>query len=360
MDDAHRPAPEKLPFGHPPVLAARVGVLLVNLGTPSAPTTTAVRRYLAEFLSDVRVVDYPRVLWLPILHGVILNVRPARTARNYRAIWRRDTDESPLRHFTRRQGELLAARLGDRAVVDWAMRYGEPSVGARIAAMKEKGVQRLLVIPLYPQYSRSTTASIHDAAHAALRPMPWQPAVRFAPAFHDEPAYIDALARSIRRSVADLASPPERVILSFHGVPERFLTEGDPYHCQCVKTARLLREALGWPERYAPLAFQSRFGREKWLEPSTTAMIDKLAAEGVKRLAVATPGFVADCIETLDRHRRARALSRGRRRDFRRAALPQRFPRGAGDAGGDRAARGLGLALTVRPRAASPPAHRRR
>lgn len=300
MDDQHRTAAERLPFGHPPVPAPRVGVLLVNLGTPEAPTASAVRRYLSEFLSDTRVVDYPRALWLPLLHGVILNVRPARTAENYRAIWRRDTNESPLRHFSRRQAELLAHRLGSVAVVDWAMRYGEPSVAGRIAAMRERGVQRLLVLPLYPQYSRSTTASAHDAVAAALRPLVWQPALRLAPPFHDDPAFLGALARSLKSSIADLAQPPERVVLSFHGVPERFLTEGDPYHCHCVKTARLLREAMGWPERYAPLAFQSRFGREKWLEPSTVATIDALAAEGVKRLAVATPGFVSDCLETLE------------------------------------------------------------
>lgn len=300
MDDAHRPAADKLPFGHPPVPAGRVGVLLVNLGTPDAPTPQAVRRYLAEFLADRRVVDYPRAVWLPLLHGVILNVRPARTARNYGAIWRRDTDESPLRHFTRRQAELLATRLGDVAAADWAMRYGEPSVSARIVSLREKGVQRLLVLPLYPQYSRSTTASVHDAVYAGIRAMPWQPAVRFAPAFHDDSAYIGALARTLKRSVAALSVPPERVVLSFHGVPERFLTEGDPYHCQCLKTARLLRSELGWPERYAPVAFQSRFGREKWLEPSTEQVVDKLAAEGVRRLAVATPGFVSDCIETLE------------------------------------------------------------
>ncbi len=295
-----RPAAEKLPFGHPALLPPKTGILLVNLGTPDAPTAKAVRRYLAEFLSDRRVVDYPRAAWLPILHGVILNVRPPRTAANYRKIWRAESDESPLRYFSRRQGELLAARLGEAAVVDWAMRYGEPSVGGRLQAMKEKGVQRLVVLPLYPQYSASTTASVHDAVFDAVRRMKWQPALRLAPAFHDDPAYIGAMARALKASIADLASPPERIVLSFHGVPERFLTEGDPYHCQCLKTARLLREAMGWPEKYAPVAFQSRFGREKWLEPSTSGVIAALAAEGVKRLAVATPGFFSDCLETLE------------------------------------------------------------
>lgn len=314
METTLRPAAEKLPFGHPPVLAPRTGILLVNLGTPDAPTAGAVRRYLAEFLSDTRVVDYPRALWLPILYGVILVVRPPRTARNYQAIWRRDVDESPLRYFTRRQAERLAASLGDDVVVDFAMRYGAPSIASRIAQFREKGVQRLLVAPLYPQYSSSTTASAHDATFDALRALKWQPALRTVPAFHDDPAYIGALARATRASVAALASPPERVIVSFHGVPERFLTEGDPYHCQCVKTARLLRDALGWPEKYAPIAFQSRFGREKWLEPSLTAVIDRLAGEGVKRLAVVAPGFVADCLETIEEigvEARAHFLSAG-------------------------------------------------
>lgn len=295
-----RPATDKLPFGHPAVAAPRIGVLVVNLGTPEAPTTKAVRHYLAEFLSDRRVVDYPRAIWLPLLYGVILNVRPPKTAANYRKIWRAGTDESPLRYFTRRQAELLAARLGEAAVVDWAMRYGAPSIASRIHAMREKGVQRLLVIPLYPQYSASTTASVHDAVFDALRHVKWQPALRTAPAFHDDGAYISATARALKASIADLVSPPERIILSFHGVPERFLHEGDPYHCHCMKTARLLRDAMGWPEKYAPIAFQSRFGREKWLEPSMTGVVAALAADGVKRLAVAAPGFVSDCLETLE------------------------------------------------------------
>jgi ferrochelatase len=295
-----KPAADRLPFGHPAVAAPRTGILLVNLGTPDAPTTAAVRRYLAQFLSDRRVVDYPRALWLPLLHGVILNVRPPKTAANYRKIWRTESDESPLRYFTRRQAEGLAARIGEAALVDWAMRYGEPSVSGRIQSFKEKGVQRLLVLPLYPQYSASTTASVHDALFNAVRRLKWQPALRIAPSFHDDPAYINATARALKSSIADLASPPERVVISFHGVPERFLNEGDPYHCHCMKTARLLREALGWPEKYAPIAFQSRFGREKWLEPATEDVVAGLAAEGVKRLAIAAPGFVSDCLETLE------------------------------------------------------------
>lgn len=300
MDNAPRAEAQHLPFGHPPVARPRVGVLLVNLGTPTAPTAAAVRTYLAEFLSDRRVVDTPRLVWLPVLHGVILNVRPVKTAKNYDLIWRRDSNESPLRYYTRRQAELLANQLGAGVIVDYAMRYGAPSIRDRIIALKAQGVERLLVIPLYPQYSASTTASVHDAVFDAISSLRHQPALRVAPAWHDAPEYISALAGVSKRAIADLASPPERVILSFHGLPERFLTEGDPYHCQCLKTARLLREAMGWPERYAPAAFQSRFGREKWLEPATFDVIDRLAAEGVKRLAIAAPGFISDCVETLE------------------------------------------------------------
>ncbi|MBB5517996.1 ferrochelatase [Amphiplicatus metriothermophilus] len=288
-----------LPEGHPAIAPPRTGVLLVNLGTPDAPTPGAVRRYLAEFLSDRRVVDYPRALWLPLLYGVILNVRPARTARAYKAIWREE-GESPLRWFTRRQAEALAARLGAGVLVDWAMRYGAPSLAGRLEAMRAAGAGRILVLPLYPQYSASTTASVNDALFAAVRAMRWQPALRLAPAFHDEPAYIEALAAGARRRFAELGWTPERVIISFHGLPERFLAAGDPYHCHCQKTARLLRAAMGWSEEAAPIAFQSRFGPEKWLGPATDETIERLAREGTRWLAVMTPGFMADCLETLE------------------------------------------------------------
>lgn len=287
-----------LPDNHPPVAARRIGVLLINLGTPDAPTKSAVRRYLAEFLSDRRIVDYPRALWLPLLHGVILNTRPAKTARAYAKIWRAEENESPLRYFTRRQADELGARLGGGVIVDWAMRYGAPSVAERLVAMKEAGADRILVIALYPQYSATTTASVNDAVFDAVRAMRWQPAIRLAPPFHDEPAYIDALATSARKAFAERT--PDRIILSFHGLPERLLAAGEPYHCHCQKTARLLREKMGWSESFAPLSFQSKFGPEKWLGPSTEETIDKAAEEGVKRLAAMTPGFVADCIETLE------------------------------------------------------------
>lgn len=287
------------PQGHPPIRHGRVGALIVNLGTPEAPTAPAVRAYLAEFLSDSRVVDYPRALWLPILYGVILNVRPARSARAYAAIW---TDQgSPLRLHTEHAAAALAKRLEARGVVtDWAMRYGAPSIRERIEFLQSEGCDRILVVPMYPQYSQSTSASVADAAFDALKQMKWQPALRIAAPFHDDAHYIAALKAGADSHLSSLGWAPERVILSFHGTPKRHLDEGDPYYCHCAKTARLLRAAMGWSEAFAPLAFQSRFGREEWLKPATDEMIRNLAAKGVKRLAVMTPGFTADCLETLE------------------------------------------------------------
>ena len=290
----------KAPADHPPLPAAKTGVLLVNLGTPDAATAPAVKRYLKEFLSDKRIVDYPRILWLPLLHGVILNTRPPKTARAYASIWREDTDESPLRYFTRESTQNLQKEIGDAAVVDWAMRYGTPAIADRIAALKDAGVDRLLVIPLYPQYSATTTASVHDAVFDAMKALRWQPALRIAPPFHDHPAYISALAESARESLRNLDFKPDRVILSFHGIPQRLFEAGDPYHCHCAKSARLLREEMGWSNDFAPLTFQSRFGPEKWLGPGTAETIHELAGAGVKSAAVLTPGFVADCLETLE------------------------------------------------------------
>ena len=259
-----------------------------------------MRHYLAEFLSDRRVVDYPRILWLPLLHGVILNVRPAKTARSYAKVWRTDTDESPLRYFTRRQAENLRAAMSGAVSVDWAMRYGAPSIAEKITALREGGAARILVVPLYPQYSATTTASVEDAIKVALDALQWSPPLKTAAPFYADPAYVDALAAVARDRIASLGWAPERVILSFHGLPERLVRAGDPYERQCVETARLLRARLGWSAEYAPLAFQSRFGPEEWLGPAADQMIGRLAAEGVKRVAVMTPGFVADCLETLE------------------------------------------------------------
>ncbi|MEO1310739.1 MAG: ferrochelatase [Pseudomonadota bacterium] len=288
------------PPDHPAIPPRRVGVLLVNLGTPDAAEPKAVRRYLKEFLSDRRVIDYPKALWAPILHGIILNTRPAKTAKAYASIWMEDENASPLAYYTQRHSDLLAERLGGAAVVDYAMRYGNPSIKSRLRALQEKGCDRILIVPLYPQYSATTTATVCDAAFDALKELRWTPAVRIAPPFHDEMRYIKALGESVRRAFAKAGSLPERVVISFHGLPERYFLEGDPYHCHCQKTARLLREEMGWTKDYAPITFQSKFGPETWLGPATDATLHRFADEGVKDVAVITPGFVADCIETLE------------------------------------------------------------
>ncbi|ARR52361.1 ferrochelatase [Rhizorhabdus wittichii DC-6] len=284
-----------LPEGHAPVAAPKVGVLIVNLGTPDAPTPGAVRRYLGEFLSDRRVVEIPPIAWQPILRGIILNVRPRKSAHAYAQVW--SEEGSPLAAITARQAAALQARFGGRAIVDHAMRYGKPAIGDRIAALQAAGCDRILIAPLYPQYCAATTATANDAAFAALAKMRWQPAIRTLPPYFDRPAYIDALAASVREGLAALHGEPDAILASFHGMPARTLDLGDPYHCHCRKTARLLGEALG---RELHVSFQSRFGRARWLEPSTEAMLDRLAGEGVRRLAVIAPGFSADCLETLE------------------------------------------------------------
>ncbi len=286
------------PADHPPIEPPRVGVLLSNLGTPDAPTPGAVRRYLAEFLSDRRVVEIPPLLWKPILHGIVLRTRPRRSAAAYQEVW---TDEgSPLAAITRAQALALQARLGDGVMVHHAMRYGAPAIGAEIAAMQAAGCRRILLAPLYPQYCGATTASANDAAFAALAGMRWQPALRTLPPYFDDAAYIDALARSVDASLAAIDFVPEMLLTSFHGMPRRTLDLGDPYHCQCQTSARLLAERLGERPFGHAVSFQSRFGRAEWLGPATDAEIDRLAGMGVRRLAVLAPGFSADCLETLE------------------------------------------------------------
>lgn len=284
-----------LPPDHPAIPAPKVGVLLINLGTPDAPDAKSVRRYLAQFLSDRRVVEIPPLIWQPILRGVILTTRPKKSAHAYSQVW---TDQgSPLAFHTRDTAHAMQAAMGEGVVVDWAMRYGNPSIASRLAAMKSAGCDRILLAPLYPQYSGATTATANDAAFAALRAMRWQPAIRTLPPYHDDPAYIAALKISIEDSIAKLDFTPDALLASFHGMPERTLHLGDPYHCQSVKTVRLLREALSLPVH---MSFQSRFGRAKWLEPETESTLAKLVQDGVRNIAVATPGFSADCLETLE------------------------------------------------------------
>ena len=290
-----------LPAGHPPVRPPRVGVLVVNLGSPSATDYWSVRRYLKEFLSDPRVIEVWRPLWWLILNLVILTIRPQKSGHAYAQIWDKIHNESPLIVITRAQAANLAARLaGDRIVVDWAMRYGGPAIGDRLRALRKAGCERILVAPLYPQYAAATTATANDAAFAELKEMRWQPAMRTLPPYHDHPAYIAALAASLQAELARLPFQPEAVLASFHGLPRECLDKGDPYNCQCQKTTRLLRERLGWPKEKLRIVFQSRFGAAEWLQPYAEPTIAELAKSGVKRLAIIMPGFSADCLETLE------------------------------------------------------------
>ena len=296
MSDAH------LPPNHPPIPPRRIGVLLVNLGTPDATDYWSMRRYLKEFLSDRRVIEVNPVLWWLILNLIILTVRPGRKGRDYEKIWNKALNKSFLKTITRSQSDKLAAHYGGdrRILVDWAMRYGNPSMAARLDAMKKAGCDRILIVPLYPQYAAATTATVCDKAFDVLKTMRWQPAVRIAPPWFDEPAYIEALAGSLRDELAKLPFKPDVILASFHGMPEAYLEKGDPYHCQCAKTARLLSERLGLSDDKLMMTFQSRFGAAEWLKPYTDATVKALAEKGVKNLAVITPGFTADCLETLE------------------------------------------------------------
>lgn len=284
-----------LPPAHPSIAESKMGVLLINLGTPDAPEVRAVRRYLAEFLTDPRVIEIPAIAWRPILHGFILRIRPHRSAEAYGQVW--TNEGSPLAVIARRQARALRDRFAGRASIHYAMRYGNPGIAAAIGNMVEEGCTRILAAPLYPQYCAATTATANDAVFAALATMRVQPSLRVLPPYFDDPLYIEALRVNLSRQLANLDFEPERLLLSFHGMPRRTLELGDPYHCHCLKTARLMSEALG---REVDVAFQSRFGRAKWLEPATDASLADYPGRGVKRVAVACPGFSADCLETLE------------------------------------------------------------
>ncbi|QHG68742.1 ferrochelatase [Ensifer adhaerens] len=290
------------PANHPSVKSGKVGILLVNLGTPDGTDYTSMRRYLKEFLTDRRVIQWSRLFWYPILFGIVLNTRPGKVGKAYETIWNRDLNESYLRTYTRNQSELMAKSFADQpnVIVDWGMRYGQPSIASRMDALQKAGCERILVFPLYPQYAAATTATVNDKAFEALLKMRWQPALRTVPPYHDDPVYIDALATSIERHLATLDWEPEVVLTSFHGIPKSYFDKGDPYYCQCQKTARLLREKLGWSKEKLQVTFQSRFGPEEWLQPYTDKTVEKLAQDGVKRIAVLNPGFVSDCLETLE------------------------------------------------------------
>ena len=292
----------RLPPGHPIVKIGKIGVLLINLGTPEATSYWPMRRYLKEFLSDRRVIEVNPVLWWVILNGIILTFRPSKSGKAYEKIWNRGLNESPLKTITRAQTGKLAERLSKLpgVVVDWAMRYGLPAMADRIKALKEAGCDRILLVPLYPQYSAATTATALDKAFDTFRAMRWQPAIRSLPPYFDDNAYIDALAASLKKHLASLSWKPDLILASFHGLPKSYFVAGDPYHCHCMKTARLLAERLKLPRDKLQVVFQSRFGRAEWLQPYAQATVEELPGRGIKNLVMIMPGFSADCVETLE------------------------------------------------------------
>ncbi|MBB3457814.1 ferrochelatase [Rhizobium sp. BK313] len=290
------------PTGYSQQKSGKIGVLLVNLGTPDGTDYTSMRRYLREFLTDKRVIEWSRWKWYPILFGIVLNTRPGKVGKAYETIWNKEKNESFLRTYTRNQSVLMAERLTDlpHVIVDWAMRYGKPSIGDRIQVLKNQGCDRILLFPLYPQYAAATTATVNDKAFEKLMTMRWQPVLRTVPDYHTDPTYIEALANSVTRHLATLDWQPEKILASFHGIPLSYSEKGDPYYGQCMETGRLLREKLGLPEDRFMITFQSRFGPEEWLQPYTDKTVERLAQEGTRRIAVLNPGFVSDCLETLE------------------------------------------------------------
>ncbi len=300
MPERAATSPASLPAGHPSVQFGRVGVLLVNLGTPEVTDYWSMRAYLKEFLSDKRVIEVNRVLWWFVLNVIILTIRPKKSGHAYEQIWNKELNESPLKTITRAQAEKLKDIMGGEVVIDWAMRYGKPAIKAGIEGLKAQGCERICIFPLYPQYAAATTATVNDKAFDVLKEMRWQPALRTVPPYHDDPAYIAALAESVRSHLAGLDWAPETLLSSFHGLPEAYFEKGDPYHCHCQKTARLLREALEWPAERFIVTFQSRFGTAEWLKPYTDQTVEGLAKSGLRRLCIITPGFAADCVETLE------------------------------------------------------------
>ena len=293
----------KLPAGHVPVKTGKIGVLLMNLGTPDATDYWSMRRYLKEFLSDRRVIETSRAIWWPILNLIILQTRPQKKGKDYETIWNTERNESFLKTITRNQAEKLAAHLKTISPdihVEWAMRYGNPAIKPAVERLMAEGCDRILAFSLYPQYAAATTATANDHLFRALMQMRWQPSIRIAPPYHDEPAYIAALAQSVRNHLATLDFEPEVILTSFHGMPKEYLLKGDPYHCHCAKTWRLLREELGYSPERMMMSFQSRFGPDEWLKPYTDETVETLAKRGVKKLAIIAPAFSADCLETLE------------------------------------------------------------
>jgi len=302
LDPIEARATAPLSAGSPPVGQGRIGVLLANLGTPDGTDYWSMWRYLREFLSDPRVIELNKAVWYPILYGAVLTTRPQKAGANYRKIWNRERDESPLRTISRAQAEKLAAAFADepRVAVEWGMRYGNPSMESAVKSLIAQGCDRILTFPLYPQFSATTTATANDQLYRALMKIRHMPAVRSAPPYYDDPAYIEALARSVETHLAGLDFEPEVVLASYHGIPKSYYEKGDPYPEHCLETTRLLRERLGWDEKRLITTFQSLFGKAEWIKPYTDRTVERLAAEGVKRIAIVNPGFSADCIETLE------------------------------------------------------------
>ena len=302
MDDIATPSPGAARIAPPAVGQGRIGILLANLGTPDSLDTGAVRRYLREFLSDPRVIELNKAIWYPILYGAVLTTRPAKTAANYATIWNREKNESPLLTITRDQTERLRERLaGDpRIAVEFGMRYGNPSMASAVKSLIAQGCDRVALFPLYPQFSATTTATANDQLYRALMKIRHMPTVRSVPPYYAEPVYIDALARSIENHLATLDFEPEVVLASYHGIPKSYADKGDPYPVHCRETTRLLRERLGWDEKRLTTTFQSLFGKAEWIKPYTDKTVEKLARDGIRRIAIVNPGFSADCIETLE------------------------------------------------------------
>ncbi len=304
LNDLEEHASTFLPADHPAVPHEKVGILIANLGTPDNYDYWSMRRYLGEFLSDRRVIDYSPWIWQPLLQLVILSKRPFSSGAAYKSIWNEEQGESPLMTITKAQVEKIRTqmheRYGDQVLVDFCMRYGNPSTKSKVRIMAERGCRRILFFPLYPQYAGATTATANDQFFRALMDEKWQPPVRTVPAYFGREDYIDALAQSVERSYGAMDTKPDVLVCSYHGVPQRYLMEGDPYHCQCQKTTRLLKERLGWGDEDIVTTFQSRFGPEEWLKPYTVEEVARLAEAGKKRIAVIAPAFSADCIETLE------------------------------------------------------------
>ncbi|MGB7431266.1 MAG: ferrochelatase [Ahrensia sp.] len=302
IDRAETKTVGPLPPEHPEVKIHKVGVLLINLGTPDGTDFRSMRRYLQEFLTDSRVIEWPKALWYPILYGIVLNTRPGRVGKAYESIWNKELDESYLRTYTRSQAEKLGETLSihENVIVDWAMRYGNPSIDSKMKALQAQGCDRIVAFPLYPHYSSTTTGTVNDKVFESLQKTRFMPALRTVPSYHDEPAYIEGLARSIEKHFAGLDFEPERVIASYHGIPQSYFKRGDPYHCHCHKTSRLLEQRLGWKKGRLMTCFQSRFGPEEWLQPYTDKTLEALPGQGIKSVAVFNPGFVSDCLETLE------------------------------------------------------------